>query len=146
MSFKIEALQEFYTVGVKFDPTLEGEVSDHNKEYVYKVDMDVELKEGDFVVVEAVGQLKVVIVTEVHLTPQINYNGNTAYKWVLQKVEVDAYKEKVKEEQYMKHNLKLLEANQQRDIIRKAFIEQFGEKALEDLKKPKLNSPFKTIN
>lgn len=146
MSFKIEALQEFYTVGVKFDPTLEGEVGVNSKEYTYKVDMDVELKEGDFVVVEAVGQLKVVVVTEVHLTPQINYHGNTTYKWVLQKVEVDAYNEKVKEEQYMKHNLKLLEANQQRDIIRKAFIEQFGEKALEDLKKPKLNSPFKNVN
>lgn len=153
MNFKIEALQDFYTVAVKFNPSSVniGEVKQAKdfsepKTYVYKVAPELELKVGDVVVLDANSLITTAVITEVHETQQIDYNSDTVYKWVISKVDVSILNDIKVREQTMKHNLRLLESQNQRDLIRKAFTSQFGEEALKGLSSPKLNSPFKNLN
>lgn len=60
-----------------------------NKTYIYVTDLSLE--KGDWVVVMAMGQLKVAIVEEVHEGVAIEPNADTKYKWVVSKVDTAGY-------------------------------------------------------
>ena len=95
-----EQLQtNFYTIGVKFPGDgYAGHDAYRGKIYTYKVPNDVTFAVDDFAVVRVEGkepELKVVKVVEVN-------NGNTCeqdapfkYKWVVQKVELDMYQQRL---------------------------------------------------
>lgn len=70
------------------DPTfLTNEFS--NKTYTYVTDLDLE--RGNWVVVMAMGQLKVAIVEEVHEGVAIEPNAGTKYKWVVSKIDTSNF-------------------------------------------------------
>jgi len=84
----------FFTVG--FEQIIEeGKsidfTSNGDKQYTYKISKDSDIKEGDYVVVNANNELKVVRVIERHEEPQINYDANIRIKWVVGKVDFAHY-------------------------------------------------------
>ena len=104
----ISLLQTGYTtVGVEFKET-PGRI------YTYKVGNNLGLKVGDEVVVDARGESKVVTVKRVDLAPKIDLNATYEYKWVIQKVEKEAYAERLKVEEEVKETLIAVEAEHQR--------------------------------
>ncbi len=77
----------------------------NGKEYTYKALATMEIKVGDEVIVESPSSgFVVVVVTEVDEFADINYEGNSSYKWVVQKVDPTAYlARKEKENQAIEH-------------------------------------------
>jgi hypothetical protein len=92
-----ETLQNnFYTIGVKFPGDYEETY--HGKMYTYKVPNDIEFEIGDYAVVRVEGknpEIKIVKVFEIALGDTTDPNAPFKYKWVIQKVELDKYMERL---------------------------------------------------
>ena len=87
----IALLQSNYqTIGVHFKDSRTGAPTE--KEYTYKCPDSIELKVGDEVVVESpYGGMVVVVVSRLDGYAAIDPSREYTYKWVVQKVETEAY-------------------------------------------------------
>lgn len=110
-------LSDYYTVGVVFsnEPT--------SKQYTYKVDKSMELKEEDLVVILADGQFKIVRVRSIHAEPNIDFSSNVDYKYIVDKVDLTVYN---KLQARSKEIKKTLDESKRR-TLKKTLTEQFAE-------------------
>lgn len=107
----------YYTVKVKFQ-----QGSNNPEGYTYKVPNNVELKVGDLVVVKSPFKgFTVAAVCEVHEFPEIENDQGYSYKWIANKVEVDAYEERCEKEYEITRKLYQLRKAQERKTIWKEF-------------------------
>ncbi|MDH2998498.1 hypothetical protein A1D22_10845 [Pasteurellaceae bacterium LFhippo2] len=118
--------KDFVTVGVIFennlsiDKLLEEDYS-FKKDlcvYTYKAEANIGLKVGDFVVVHASNEAKIVRVVEVHQFPKLT--DKFQYKWVIQKIDLTAYRKRLEEEKTISallERLALLE--QQNELLQR---------------------------
>lgn len=117
MQHNIHLLQKNFTT---VDVVFEDEVSIHelrnpntvhcsHSSYTYKADLDLQLQIGDFAIVHARDELKIVRVVDVHLEPKIDPNARFTYKWVVQKVDARAYLQRLDEEAQLKQILDRLD-------------------------------------
>lgn len=96
-----EQLQSnFYTIGVVFqNDGRYSETSGYGKKaYTYKVPNDIKFAVDDFAVVRVEGkdpELKVVKVVEVNDGNTCEQDAPFKYKWVVQKVELDMYQQRL---------------------------------------------------
>lgn len=116
INHSITALQDFNTVGVRF--------TDSNKEYTYKTNDTFEL--GDSAVVCPNGILKIVRISRVDETPQIDFGSNVEYKWIVQKIDTTNYANITDQEERMAVELRKSIANKKRNEVKAALIEQIG--------------------
>ena len=112
----ITALQDFNTVGVRF--------ADSDRTYTYKTTEKFE--EGDKAIVCPNGMLKVVTVKEVHETPQIDFGSNIEYKWIVQKVDLENYSNRMKQEELMAVELRKSIANKKREEVKAELVNSLG--------------------
>jgi hypothetical protein len=104
----ITLLQKNYTTcKVRFEGT--------NKGYTYKMAKDSGIEVGDFVVVDANDQLSAGVVLEVHDEAQIDFKAPYAYKWIVQKIDMTAYKEQVRKETEVIAMLKVEQRRQEQE-------------------------------
>ncbi|PIE47090.1 MAG: hypothetical protein CSA42_05235 [Gammaproteobacteria bacterium] len=66
--------------------------------YTFKVEPTLNIQVGDFAIVHANGELNIVQICELHKTPQIDPKANYNYKWVIDKVRLSTFKQRMKEE------------------------------------------------
>ena len=78
-----------------------------NREYTYKVLIDIKFQVGDFVVVEINIGYKLVVIKAVHDVPAIDYNAKYEYRWLIDTVALDPYIELRKSEKQLKKQLDL---------------------------------------
>lgn len=99
----MELQTNFYTIGVKFySDNGYGNTNLGPKTYSYKVPNEITLNLDDHVVVRVEGkdpQLKVVKVVEVSQGDATDANAPFKYKWIVQKVELAAYEERLENDQ-----------------------------------------------
>ncbi|WP_109077099.1 hypothetical protein [Aggregatibacter kilianii] len=119
------------TVGAVFEDSitindlLSGKVySGGNKVYTFKANADLNLNVGDFALVHATDELKVVKIVEVHDFPQIEEEAGFQYKWVIQKIDLSAYRSRLEEEKLL-----TLLFNKLYAVEQKALLEQRIEQA-----------------
>lgn len=106
----------FMTIGAVFEDelpiseALRGEPLPQHHGYVYtfKAELDSGLKAGDFAVVHANDELKIVRVVEVHSSPDIQHDAQFQYKWVIQRIDFELYRERLKEERKLSRLLSRL--------------------------------------
>lgn len=116
MSNNLHLLQKnFTTVDVVFEDEVSIQElrtpSSHyhsHSYYTYKADLDLNLQAGDFVIVHARDELKIVRVIDVHSEPKIDPNAKFTYKWVVQKIDAQAYLQRLNEEEHLKQILNRL--------------------------------------
>lgn len=101
--------KDFYTIGVKFDGA---------QVYTYKVPNKVKLEVGDYVVTKSpAAGFGIAKVVRVDVVAQIDPHANYEYKWIVQKVERDAYDAQVKLESELKKELLQVETAHQRELL-----------------------------
>lgn len=121
----ITLLQKGYTtVGVVFPGSV--------KEYTYKVSdtLRTTLKNGDQVVVEAREELKVAKVARVHDAPQIDVKAPFELKWVVCRVDREAYDDQITRE---REAVKLLETAERKKAQEEALQALLGNTSREEL-------------
>lgn len=104
------------TVGVKF--------KDYDKIYTYKY-RGMDLQVGDFVVVYVYGddaQFKIVEVVRVDDVPEIPHHCGKKYKWVVQKVDVQANEDNIQMDLEFSRRLRTME----RDRLRRKIMEDLA--------------------
>lgn len=114
----VSALQENYTT---VEILYRGS---NNNSYTFKTDLDLAV--GDLVVVPSVKEhdCDVALVVKVHTTPQIDFNVNYVYKWVINKVDVEAHNERLKKEEALQQELMLIEFKKAKENITSVLKEQ----------------------
>lgn len=60
--------------------------------YTFKADRSLELKIGDYALVHANNELKIVQICEVHDQPQLDPDASYQYKWLVDKVNLAGFK------------------------------------------------------
>lgn len=147
MTQMIHLLQEdFITVGAVFEDevTIEQLLKEkdfptaHQFAYTFKANADMGLKAGDLALVHAQNEIKIVRIVEIHDSPLIDETANFDYKWVIQKVDITAFQQRMAEEKLLKrllgklvavekkHGLtERLEKAKELDADLKALVEQF---------------------
>lgn len=115
----ISLLQEHYT-------TVKCEFQVGSRCYTFKVSRETAatLKEGDLVVVAASENSSnstfgyaIVRVKEIDNEPDIDLDANYAYKWIVQKIDLDSYNAQVLREKELTKKLQHLERISQRERI-----------------------------
>lgn len=91
--------KDYTTVSVVFQkdsnrPT----TSSTGKRYTYKTLKDNDPQVGDIAIVEVGVQLAFVKIVEVHTTPQIDFDADFDYKWLVQYVEREDYDKRMASE------------------------------------------------
>ncbi len=124
INHKITALQNFNTVGCRFDDT--------RKIYTYKTSENFEV--GDKAIVCPNGSLKVVQIVRVDDTPQIEFGSNVEYKWIVQKIDLDSYNDRLEREEKMSVFIRQAIANKQREEVSAALEAVIGLSAVTELK------------
>lgn len=112
-SMMIEGLK---TVGVQFRHS--------GKSYTYKT-MDT-YEVGDYAVVHAQGDYKIVEVVAVHKVPQIDVDSNIKYAWVVQKIDLDAHSQMLEREQEFSEHLLELQQKSVRDNAATMLADKLG--------------------
>ena len=113
----VSAFQKSYTtIKVVFnngaDFNIENDfLPDRNdKRYTYKCLNSFHPKVGDIFIVHTLdAELKCVTVTEVHLSPQIDFDSDINYKWVVDKVDSSMYDGVMESEKELKDKIVILE-------------------------------------
>jgi len=100
----------------------------HGKAYTYKVARDVEVKVDDFVVVYSDARgLVIARVVEVHETPQIDVDASFDYKWIVQRIDREAYQRRVDAERVFSDSMLQVERVRQRESMLRGFHENLPE-------------------
>lgn len=94
--------------------------------YTFKVDTALGLQAGDYALVHANNTVKIVRIVAVHDAPQIDSAATYRYKWVIQKIDLSAYRRRLVEEQLLQALLDTLHA-----VEEKAQLQQRIERAQE---------------
>lgn len=105
------------------------------KLYTYKIKDNQKVKPGDYVVVMAPSDIpKVVVVVDVHATPNIDLDADFSYKWVIQVVDCTAYDAQLKAEKDFKQTLTTIEREKQRESLLTDFTKHLPEGSAARLK------------
>lgn len=86
----------FYTVSCSFFQDTS------NRQYTYKVPNQIKTQVGDLAVVETNTSYKLVVIKDVHETPDIDYSAKYEYRWIVDSVALDPYLDIRREEENMK--------------------------------------------
>lgn len=142
-SYRVELFQDNFTTATAAFVADENFTAAKNlKQYTYKVPSNMELKIGDIAVVKVGTEFKCVTITDVHETPQIEYNNNSIdYKWIVSKVDTYAYNELLLQEKEIRHNLRMLSSRKQKQNILAQLQEEFGSDVTDRMKTRQLNVP-----
>jgi len=131
----IEQLQSnFYTIGVKFCSENHS-VPWTSKIYKYKVPNEIKIEIGDYIIVRVEGrepEIKVTKVFEVHDGNATDPNAPFKYKWIVQKVELGNYEERLTNDKKLTELVAELKNRKARqsiidDISSVASIEELNE-------------------
>ncbi len=110
MKQEVNFLQKpFITIGAIFEDELPIAEALAGKElppysrsvYTFKAETNANLQVGDFALVHANDELKIVRVVEVHDTPQIDPEAHFQYKWVVQRIDLEPYRHRLEEEKQL---------------------------------------------
>ncbi len=126
----IEALHSHYrTVRVRFKNS-NGELSE--KEYTYKVDNEFGVLEcGDSVIVDSpYGGLKVVEISGTDEFPNINLDSSISYKWIVDRVNTEAHRERLRKEEEATAIIQELQRRTERNKVLEELKEIGGEAPL----------------
>lgn len=117
----ISLLQNDYTtVKITFDGAGRG------TRYTYKAPLSANVDIGDYVVVATDDmRLSVGYVAEVDDFPDIDTTASFAYKWIVQKVDLDKYTHQLEVEHRFKKHLRTLQRQQAKTQSLSAFAAQF---------------------
>ncbi len=85
--------------------------------YTFKAEVDSNFAVGDYAVVHAKNELKIVKIVQVHHTPKIDINAHFEYKWVIQKIDFRAFKERHAEQKRIESLLNALEIAERRESL-----------------------------
>lgn len=110
--------KETKTIGVVFEPDV--------KQYTYVTDLDV--KVGDYVVVDAREELKVCKVARVDSDLEIEPNSNTKFKWVVDVVDMAQHEANASKNKELEQTL----AKAYRSNTRRAFADSILANLTED--------------
>lgn len=107
----------FITVDVVFndhidvDDIINGTIARpiNQPHYTFKAELDSGLAVGDYVVVHAQQTLKIVQIIAVHDTPKIDSNASFEYKWVIERIDFQAFCQRRLEERQINKLLAELE-------------------------------------
>lgn len=107
----------FITVDVVFNhhiniEDVENDIIAHplnQPRYTFKAEKDSELRVGDYVVVHAQETLKIVQIVEIHDTPKIDPGATFEYKWVISRIDFEAFSQRRVEEKKIARLLSELE-------------------------------------
>ena len=123
----------YYTIAVSYERTSQNPLIPVRGEkfYTYKVPSNIPLQVGDAVIACPPQGYKVVIVTEVHETPNATQEGIN-YKWIVNKVDDESFKARQKNETTLKSIIALKEHQRKVD----EYIKNLGltQAELEQLK------------
>jgi len=116
----VSALQEnFNTVEIVYRGS-------NQNTYTFKTDIPLEV--DDLVVVPSVKEhdCDVAIVTKVHATPQIDFNVNYIYKWVMCKIDMEQYNARMEKEESLQQELMRLEFTKAKESVTSMLKEQMN--------------------
>ncbi len=116
----------FFTIAVTYQWSAEEEWNQprKKKEYTFKVPKTVKIEENDLVILPgnnnyvdvAIGR-----VTKVHEEPDIDFDADFDYKWIVQKVDFDSYVYLVSRDTTFNQKIKTHEIQNKRDQVLAAF-------------------------
>lgn len=90
--------------------------------YTYKALLSDNLRVGDAVIVDSPHDgLKIVYVTQVDETPQIDLSAPFPYKWIVQKVDLTRYNDLFEQEKSFRNALVEVERARQRETVLEGF-------------------------
>lgn len=95
------------------------------KEYTYKTRL--KLEEGDQVIVKTPRGIQVAQVSEVHNTPRIESTAQHNFKWIMQKVDVEAYDNSEQEDSDFRDKIQEKIREKHRREARANLEELFGD-------------------
>lgn len=106
----------------------QGEIiSDYYREYTFKANLDLQLEVGDFAIVHSRNTLQVVQITKIDVQPNLDFNASFQYKWVIDKVNIQAFKQRMQEQKQLEMLLKQLDyVEQQHQLVER--LEQASQK------------------
>lgn len=117
-----------------------------NKAYTFKALKTDFICAGDYIIVLTTQGLRTGLVTLVHETPQIDFDSDVDYKWIVGKVDLTAHLQLIQREEEFKATLVEIERQKQREQFRKDFEENFeGSSILSSMfgsAVQNLNSPY----
>ena len=96
--------------------------------YTYKTRIDFE--EGDRAIVFVNGQPKFVVVTEIHEDPEIGPGSKFTYKWIMQKVDTEAYEAASDADNEFEKRYRAEVRRKDRKNIKEQLIETLGKEFL----------------
>lgn len=102
--------------------------------YTYKASLDLNLQEGDAVVVPAAGKFQIVKVVRVHKAPKLLFNEEIRLLWVVQKIDFTAYKAAVEAEEVLREKLEDIIVLDMRAKAVQQFTLALSPEALEQFK------------
>lgn len=85
--------------------------------YTFKAEIDSNFAVGDYAVVHARDELKIVKIVQVHQTPKIDIHAKFEYKWVIQKIDFRAFKARHQEQQRIETLLNALEVAERKQAL-----------------------------
>lgn len=97
--------------------------------YIYKAPIDTKLTAGEsYVVVNSPhGGLKVAQVVQVHARPEIDFDGDTDYKWIVQAIDLSEYNANVERERNFNDAMVEVERERQRENVMESFRNKLPE-------------------
>ncbi|MDO5651072.1 MAG: hypothetical protein Q4G13_02910, partial [Moraxella sp.] len=127
MNQDLHYLQDpFITVGAVFEDDITvheilHDLSDKHEYkgfcYTFKAEIGSDFQVGDYAVVHARNELKVVRIVQVHDTPMIDVNANFEYKWVIQKIDFAPFKKRHAEQKRIGQTLAKLDIIERREVL-----------------------------
>lgn len=85
--------------------------------YTFKAEIDSNFAVGDYAVVHARNELKIVKIVQVHDAPKIDVNANFEYKWVIQKIDFVPFKERHNEQKRIETLLNALQIAERKEAL-----------------------------
>lgn len=85
--------------------------------YTFKAEIDSDFKVGDYAVVHARNELKIVRIVQIHDAPKIDMNANFEYKWVVQKIDFGVFKERHQEQKRIETLLNALQIAERKEAL-----------------------------
>ena len=91
------------------------------KKYTFKAHKSLELKDGDRAIVAASGALTVVTVIQVDEEPDIDWDAEFDYKWIVQKIDFTLYQALLERDANFRKKLEKVEVANKREQVLAAF-------------------------
>lgn len=85
--------------------------------YTFKAEIGSNFAVGDYAVVHARDELRIVKIVQVHDTPKIDINASFEYKWVIQKIDFTTFKERHSEQKRIDTLLNALQIAERKEAL-----------------------------